>query len=118
MRKTILIVEDEQGIALLFRDLLEDEGYAVLIAADGEEGLRRVYDAHPDLVLSNVQMPHLSGADLARAIRADPALDAMPLILMSAGAAIRSDAPCDGFVEKPFQLDTLVATVARLLDQA
>jgi len=118
MRQTVLLVEDEPGIAGLLRDVLEDEGYAVLVATDGVTGLRRVRTERPDLLLSNIQMPQMSGADMVRAIRAESAFDGMPIILMSAAAALGEGVPSDGFFEKPFQLDTLIATVARLLGLA
>jgi len=72
----------------------------------------------PDLLLSNIQMPRMSGADMVQAIRAESAFDGMPIILMSAAAALGEGVPSDGFFEKPFQLDTLIATVARLLGLA
>lgn len=118
MHGTILIVEDERGIVALLEEVLAEEGYRVLTTRDGAEGLRRVRDEHPDLVVSNVQMPTLSGAAMARAIRADATLDGMPILLMSGAAASRGDAPYDGFLEKPFQIDTLIATITRLLDRA
>jgi CheY-like chemotaxis protein len=116
MQQTILICDDEEGIRTLFGGVLEEEGYRVLTATDGEEGLRLVREAHPDLVFSNVQMPNLDGVDMARTIRADASWDDMPIILMSGAATNMNDAPCDAFLEKPFQIDTLIETVTRLLD--
>ncbi len=118
MRQTVLLVEDEPGIAGLLRDVLEDQGDAVLVATDGVTGLRRVRTEHPDLLLSNIQMPQMSGAEMVRAIRAESAFDSMPIILMSAAATLGEGVPSDGFFEKPFPLDALIATVARLLDLA
>jgi len=118
MRKTVLLVEDEPGIAGLLRNVLEEEGYTVLVATDGVTGLRRVRTEHPDLLLGNIQMPQMSGADMVRTIRAESAFDGMRIILMSAAAALGEGVPSDGFFEKPFQLDTLIATVARLLGLA
>ncbi len=63
-------------------------------------------------------MPRMSGADMVRAIRAESAFDGMPIILMSAAAALGEGVPSDGFFEMPFPLDTLIATVARLLSLA
>jgi DNA-binding response OmpR family regulator len=116
MQQTILILEDEQGIRELFRDVLEEAGYRVIVGKDGEEGLRLVRDERPDLVVSNVRMPKLDGVRTTRAIRADASLDGMPIILMSGAATSMNHAPSDAFLEKPFQLDTLIETVARLLD--
>jgi DNA-binding response OmpR family regulator len=115
---TILVCDDEQGIVSLFAEVLSDEGYRVLTANDGIEGLQRVREERPDLVISNVQMVKMDGTDMARAIRADSAFDGMPIILMSGAATSMNDAACDAFLAKPFQIDTLLATVARLLDGA
>ena len=118
MRKTILILDDEQGLRAFCAEVLAGEGYRILLGKDGEEGLRLVRTARPDLVLSNVQMPKLDGVALTRTLRADAALDGMPIILMSGAATNMNDAPCDAYFEKPFQIDTLIATVARLLNEA
>jgi two-component system response regulator VicR len=118
MARTILICDDERGIVDLFREVLEEEHYRVLTAHDGREGLRRVREARPDLVLSNVQMPHMDGTEMARAIRADPALDTMPIVLMSGAATRAEGVPCDAFFQKPFRVDDLLAEIARLLDAA
>ena len=113
---TILVVDDEEPIAELLRAVLEDAGYRVISAADGQEALERLAEAHPALVLSDVMMPHLDGRALARALHADPALRAIPLVLLSAlGAASVAGVPHAAFVAKPFELDGLLATVARLL---
>ena len=113
---TILVVEDEEPIAELLRAVLEDEGYRVITAADGQEALVRLAEARPALVLSDVMMPHLDGRALARALHADTALRAIPLVLLSAlGAASVAGVPHAAFVAKPFELDGLLATIAGLL---
>ena len=116
MPRRILVVEDEPSIAHLLALALGEEGYEVAVAADGRAALGRLAEARPDLVLSDAMMPHLDGAGLAAAMHADPALRDIPLVLMSAvhtppdGAA-----PHAAFLPKPFDLDDLLATVARLL---
>lgn len=116
MPRSILVVEDEPSIADLLAPALEAEGYRVEVAGDGRAALRRLAEERYDLVLSDIMMPYLDGLGLARAMRADPALRAIPLVLMSA-----VHQPPDGIVEyaaflpKPFNLDRLLATVARAL---
>ena len=113
---TILVVEDEEPIAELLRAVLEDEGYRVVTAADGRAALARLAEVRPALVLSEVMMPHLDGRALAEALHADPALRAIPLMLLSAlGAASVAGVPHAAFVAKPFELDQLLATIAGLL---
>ena len=116
---TILVVEDEASITELLRLVLEDEGYRVVAAADGREGLARLAEERPHLVLSDVMMPAMDGRDLARAMYADRAYRRIPLVLMSAaGEAIVGDAPCAAFLSKPFDLDQLLTTIGRLLGAA
>ena len=116
---TILVVDDEEPIAELLRAVLEDEGYRVVTAADGQAALEQLAEARPVLVLSDVMMPHLDGRALARALQADPAYRAIPLVLLSAlGAASVAGVPHAAFVAKPFELDGLLVTVARLLREA
>jgi CheY-like chemotaxis protein len=116
MGPTILVAEDEEALAELLRLLLEDEGYRVLVAANGHEALDRLKEHRPRLVLSDMMMPGLDGRALAQAMAADPDFRGIPLVLMSAvherGAR---EVPHAAFVSKPFDIDALLATVARLL---
>ena len=116
MARTLLVVEDEPSIADLLALVLREEGYLVAVAGDGRAALRRLGEGGCDLVLSDVMMPYLDGLGLARAMRADPALRAIPLILMSAVYRWPDGAvPHAPFVAKPFDLDQILTTVARLL---
>src|SRR5215213_11196953 len=81
---TILIAEDEFSIATLLRDTLEDEGYTVVLAQNGREALELLDTTSPALVLTDIMMPILDGFALCRAIQADPAYQAIPVIVMSA----------------------------------
>lgn len=119
MPRSVLVVDDEADLAGLLRALLEGAGYRVAVAGDGRAALRLLGAGHYDLVLSDLMMPYLDGAGLAAAMRADPALRAIPLVLLSAapGAAARA-APCAAFLPKPFDVEAVLATVARLLGPA
>jgi CheY-like chemotaxis protein len=119
----ILIVEDEQSIATLLRDTLEDEGYTVLIARNGQDALDLLSATRPALVLTDVMMPILDGLALCRAIQADPTYRAIPVIVMSAIAGVLDSQGCRaiGFLKKPFELQHVVDTVTNaigLADQA
>ena len=119
MPRRLLIVEDETPIRALLREIFTLEGYAVDTADDGREGWERLRAGGYDLVLSNVMLPYLDGHELARRARADPALRAIPVMLMSADhpTAIVDDGVA-AFVAKPFDLDEVVAIVERVLDTA
>jgi CheY-like chemotaxis protein len=118
--KTILIVEDERVIAEILSAVLEDEGYRVVIANNGRQGLDRLAEGHPDLVLCDVMMPGLDGRELARAMSANLKYRSIPLIMMSAAQmpAHKRDFPYTAFLSKPFDMDQLVDTVAKALNGA
>jgi CheY-like chemotaxis protein len=111
----ILVVEDEPVIRELMAILLEEEGYAVRQACDGLEALQMV-DQHPvDLILSDVKMPRLDGASLARQLRTRD--DPLPVILMSAVYA-EVDLPGVRFLRKPVAGEHLLAIIATTLRES
>ncbi|MDQ4078925.1 MAG: response regulator [Chloroflexota bacterium] len=116
--KIILVVEDERNIVELVSEVLADEGYQVMTARDGQEGLDRVAETVPDLILSDVMMPVLDGRAMGRALQSDPVYQDIPLVLMSAvseNALDAEDLSYHAFLSKPFELDTLVETINRLV---
>ncbi len=116
---TILVVEDEGLIAELLEDVLQDAGYRVVTAGNGLEGLARLADVAPDLVLSDIMMPGLDGRALCQRIRSDARYHGLPIVLMSA-ALPAADRATDytAFIRKPFDLDGLLGTIRRILDAA
>lgn len=113
---TILILDDEAAIGELARSLLEEEGYRVVLAPNGREGLRLLREERPGLVISDVMMPLMDGLAFARAMQDDPVHAHLPLILMSAaGRGIVDGVPHTAFLAKPFDLVALIALVAGLL---
>lgn len=114
--RTILIVEDEAPLRELLAALVEDSGYRALQAIHGREALALIEQERPELVLSDVMMPVLNGAELCRIVKAQPSTASIPVILMSAaGPAIADGAGADAFVDKPFDLGELEALVRRWL---
>src|SRR5215217_1008531 len=112
---TVLVVEDEPVIRELMAILLEEEGYAVVQAVDGLEALQTV-DRYPvDLVLSDVKMPRLDGASLARHLRTRD--DPLPVILMSAVYA-EVDLPGVHFLRKPVNCEHLLTIIATALRES
>jgi len=113
---TILVVEDEYAIAELLRDMLQEEGYAVVLASNGSQALEQLAETRPDLILSDVMMPGMDGRALTRALRTDPHYRSIPIVLMSAGRA--PDQGIDGYdayISKPFNLYMVLDTVTELL---
>ncbi|MET0341409.1 MAG: ATP-binding protein, partial [Polyangiales bacterium] len=115
----VLLVEDNADMrALLVRTLSGQ--YRVAQASDGMDGLERARSLRPDLIVSDVMMPRLSGEDLVEALRADPALDAIPILLLSANSdeALRTrnlQRGAQDYVLKPFTTTELRARVHNLL---
>lgn len=115
-RATILVVEDDGPTRVALTQLLEDEGYLVIAAADGLEGKRRLCDESVDLVVSDVTMPGLDGYELLAWLRSNPEIEHTPVILWSTYAAIDSDgarlqqAP-DEYLLKPIEPATLLARI-------
>ena len=115
--KTILVVDDELVIANMLRTVLEAEGYRVVMAGNGQEGLESVARNQVDLVLCDLMMPVLDGAELCYALKSTPTHQAIPIVLMSAiGMLLIPDGcPYDGFLGKPFNLDEVLKLVKQLI---
>jgi CheY-like chemotaxis protein len=118
--KTILVVDDEFGIADTLSSILSDEGYRVIVAVNGEQGLARLSEAKPDLVLVDFMMPVMSGPEMVRAMRASPEHRPIPVIMMSAvsEAMVREECDFAVFLRKPFDLETLLRSVIALIGAA
>ena len=111
---TILVVEDDEGIRLGLQEALRAEGYRVLLAADGEEGLRRGLTEDPDLIVLDVMMPRMDGFEVLRRLRADGV--ATPVLMLTARGLEADrvkglDLGADDYVMKPFSLGELRARI-------
>ena len=118
---SVLVVEDEDNIALALDYLLTREGYTHDRVANGGAALAHIRDMRPDLVLLDVMLPEMSGYEICQAIRLDPDLAAIKILMMTArGSAIERKKGlalgADGFISKPFELSELRAEVRRLLE--
>lgn len=122
-KRRILVVEDEDNIALALEFLMTREGYDHARVADGALALTRIRDLHPDLVLLDVMLPGASGYEICQGVRRDPALSDVKILMMTArGSAIEKrkglEIGADGFITKPFELKELRDEVRRLLPPA
>ena len=118
--KKILVVEDEEDIRELVVFKLSSAGYDVSTACDGEEGLEKARAVRPDLVLLDWMMPRLNGLDTAVALRADPELAAIPLIVLTAKSQERDiergfSAGIDDYIVKPFSPKELLSRIEAVL---
>jgi two-component system cell cycle response regulator DivK len=119
----ILVVEDNELNLKLFCDLLRAHGYAAEPVRDGREAMERARAFEPDLVVMDIQMPHISGLELIEQMKADPDMRRTPIMAVTAYAAkgdeerIR-DAGAEGYVSKPISVMKFVAAVRVLLEAA
>lgn len=120
MSKKVLIADDEPNIVISIEFLLRREGFEVLVAVDGEEALAKARAERPDLVLLDVMMPKMNGFDVCQALRADPELASMRVLMLTAKGRETEVSKglglgADGYMTKPFSTKDLVAQVRVLL---
>ena len=118
--QTVLLVDDNEDVRALIRFWLEERGYRVVQAANGEVAVETALRERPDIILMDICMPHLDGFTAARRIRAREELRGIPILAISAhdiqelqGAAI--DAGCDDLLAKPVDSDRLERALSHLL---
>ena len=120
--KKILVVDDDEAIQRFYTAVLETEGYDIIVAEDGEQGLRMVYHERPDLIISDLDMPKMNGYEFCKLVRI---MDEIPILMISGsghqvelmivvnllGNAI------EAFIPKPIRLPDLLTQVAIALDK-
>src|SRR5437867_4026430 len=110
-KSRVLVVDDEPQITRVLRTVLSSQGYQVRTAAEGEAALSNFNEWHPELVITDLYMPHMDGLELCKRIRA---LSNVPIIVLSVKGEERSkvealDSGADDYVTKPFGIDELLA---------
>ena len=117
-QKTVLVIDDEYGIAELLQFALEDANYRVLTAPNGKVGLALAQGDKPDLILLDVMMPIMDGPATLRALQGNAALRDIPVMMMSSVDERTVRSLCDGFVgfvRKPFHLDALIGLIGKAI---
>jgi CheY-like chemotaxis protein len=119
--QTILIVDDEFGVVDVLVKALEDEGYRVVIAANGKHALDRLAENKVDLVIADFMMPIMDGATLGRTMKSNGAWSEIPFLMTSALPESAIAKRFDGyelFLRKPFLASTLIDSIRTLLPAA
>ncbi len=121
MSKKVLIVDDEPGIIVALQFLMEQNGYATMVAFSGEEAMEAVAQHHPDLILLDIMLPVVDGFEVCQRVRENPEWNDVRIVLVTAlGSEINVtkglDLGADAYVTKPFSNADLVAKVKELLE--
>ena len=116
----VLIVEDEEALATLLEYNLGKENFSVSIASDGEEGLLKIKESMPDVIILDWMLPKISGIEICRQIRSNPETRNIPIIMLTARSEeadrIRGlDTGADDYLTKPFSTNELIARVKAIL---
>ncbi len=117
--KKILIVEDSPETASLMQFILEKDGYKVRIARNGQEGLESAKENAPDLIIMDIMMPQMDGFTLNRTLKASPATENIPVIVISARGLLyklfgpEKENRIEGYISKPFAPADLINIVQK-----
>lgn len=118
--RTVLVVDDEWAVADVLEALLGDEGYRVVTASNGAQALERLAETRPDLILLDFMMPVLDGAGTLKALAAEPATAAIPVVMMSSlpeGTVSGRTGGYVSFLRKPFRVSEVLRAVRTALGE-
>lgn len=119
-RKRVLVVDDDRMIRTLVKLLLERDGYTVRQAADGREGLEMAHLEPPDLIITDLQMPHVDGYEVLRSLRSDPRMSMLPVVVLTADSGDNTERAvlelgADDYLVKPFDEEVLLRRVRSVI---
>lgn len=120
MKKKILVIEDNEQNLYLIRYILENCDYEVFSASDGEKGIEMAASILPDLILLDIQLPHMDGYAVARNLKRNADLDGTPIVAVTSYAMPGDrekamEAGCSGYIEKPIDPDIFETQVGKYL---
>lgn len=119
MSKVILTVDDSPSMRMLLKASLTAQGYTIEAAEDGEQGLQRMHELRPDLLITDINMPRMDGFELIEAVRATPELRGVPILVLSTEFSEEKksrarSAGATGWITKPFDAAKLGAAIRRV----
>lgn len=117
----VLLVEDEQTLAMIIKDTLEGQNFIIHTASDGEEGLRLFFDIRPDVLVADVMMPRMDGFEMVRRIRQTD--KRTPVLFLTARSAINDvvegfELGANDYLKKPFGMQELIIRIKALVGKA
>jgi CheY-like chemotaxis protein len=117
----VLVVDDDPAILEICSDLLQTEGYEVVVATNGQQALEQAHEETPSVVLMDIMMPVMDGIEACRRLKADQHTADMPVVLMSARTNLTRQSgdlvQADALVAKPFDIDYLLNTIAEMVGE-
>jgi DNA-binding response OmpR family regulator len=121
LKRKILVVDDEESVRHVVSFTLEQAGYAVECAANGDECLEKVYSFRPDLVLLDLMMPTVDGWEVLRLLRSNPETEAVQVVLLTAKGEIHDimfalQQGAADYITKPFGKRELLERVSRVME--
>jgi DNA-binding response OmpR family regulator len=117
--QVVLVAEDDQSVRMTIEFVLQDEGFDVLLAEDGEQALQMALESKPDVILLDQIMPKMDGKEVLLALRAEDSTRDIPVLVLSGMAkGPSSDWPGAHFVGKPFSPDALIKRIREVLGPA
>jgi len=119
-RKKILVIDDEEDIQKLLKIRLEQEGFTVVTAGDGERGIQTAELEKPDIIIMDIMMPNMDGYSCLKEVRKSQKIKDTPVLMLSGKEEEKirdlfAFQKISGYVEKPFELDTLVMKIKEIL---
>lgn len=117
----VLLVEDEQTLAMIVKDTLEDEGFDIILAKDGMAGLKSYFDFKPDVLIADVMMPQMDGFEMVTKIRQTD--KNIPILFLTARSAIKDvvngfELGANDYLKKPFNMQELIVRIKSLVNRA
>jgi len=120
-KKKILVIEDESDQVMMMQTRLEANGFDVISASNGEDGMKKAYSERPDLILLDLIMPKMSGYEVCRRLKSDPEVRNIPVLVIT--AVVKRDIDrhqiemcADGVVEKPYDSAEFIQLVQDLIN--
>jgi len=122
-KKKILVVEDEKELSDMLKLRLENEGYEVVQAYDGEDGLAKVKETKPDLITLDVKMPKMNGYEVCKTLKSNDKFKHIPILMVSVRYTGKEkqfglDAGADAYIGKPYEAEILLAKIKELLENS
>lgn len=119
-KKRILVIEDEQDLALMIQTRLEISGYEVLVASDGQAGLTQATDFKPDLIMLDIILPNLDGYQVCQKLKQNPITEQIPIIILTASGLKDVEEKCllagaNFCTRKPFNAQKLLEKIQELI---